>query len=293
MRDSIRHEWRGTASSLRMCKGGAHDTCAPSPTSAATEATMDGDRFDGRLATRERHAARRHREPRGGEETHRPFAGDERAPARLEGFSDAVMAIAITLLVLDVPVPPHEALKGRTLWRALAQDWPSYLGYGLSFLVIGLIWANHHAIFKHILRVDHSLVILNLSALFVIGVFPFATALLAEYLTHAEERIAVLIYAGCYLAAALAFYGMWSHARQGCLLDPATDQAAVMQITQRFRLGPPCYAIAIGAAIVSAPASLAILAGISLFYYLPPAVQARAIRVIAVRIRGSGDRPPG
>ena len=76
---------------------------------------------------------------------------------RLEAFSDGVFAIAITLLVLEIKVPP----PGTAIGTELLHLWPSYLAYVVSFLVIGAIWINHHAMFKHIVRVDGMLLLLN------------------------------------------------------------------------------------------------------------------------------------
>ena len=75
--------------------------------------------------------------------------------ARVEAFSDGVFAIAITLLVLEIHVPAPDATQhGRTLLTALRQLWPSYLGYALSFVTIGIMWANHHSIFRYVRRAD-------------------------------------------------------------------------------------------------------------------------------------------
>src|ERR687892_104315 len=75
--------------------------------------------------------------------------------ARLEAFSDGIFAIAITLLILEVRVP--EAHSAGALWRALGAQWPSYAGYALSFLIIGIMWSNHSHIFRLIARSDHML----------------------------------------------------------------------------------------------------------------------------------------
>src|SRR3954470_21257643 len=99
---------------------------------------------------------------------------------RLEAFSDGVIAIAITLLVLDIKVPPPEAAG--SLVHKLAEQWPSYAAYVVSFATIGIIWVNHTAMIRRLGDVDHSILMLNLLLLLCIGVLPFATSLLADYL---------------------------------------------------------------------------------------------------------------
>jgi uncharacterized membrane protein len=112
---------------------------------------------------------------------------------RLEAFSDGVFAIAITLLVLEIKVPPPDM----TLEAGLLRLWPSYLAYTVSFLVIGAIWINHHAMFRHIVRVDETLLLLNVLHLMLIAFLPFPTAVLAEaFHRKAGEPIATAFYGG-------------------------------------------------------------------------------------------------
>src|SRR5262245_26952944 len=81
---------------------------------------------------------------------------------RLETFCDGVFAIAITLLVLEIHVPSHdEAARVGGLVRALLGLWPSYLGYTISFVTIGIMWVNHHSIFTYIKRADRYFLLLN------------------------------------------------------------------------------------------------------------------------------------
>ncbi len=87
---------------------------------------------------------------------------------RIETFSDGVFAI--TLLVLEIRVP--EVGEGESLLKALVELWPSYLGYGISFLVLGAVWANHHNRFRYIARSDHMLLFINL--VFYIAAFALA-----------------------------------------------------------------------------------------------------------------------
>lgn len=110
---------------------------------------------------------------------------------RIETFSDGVFAIAITLLVLDIRPPqasPH-------LVADLLALWPSYLAYLISFLLIGLIWANHHEMFHHIHRGDRMLMFFNTLLLMCVAFLPFVTAVLSSSLReHAGLRTAVVLY---------------------------------------------------------------------------------------------------
>jgi uncharacterized membrane protein len=82
---------------------------------------------------------------------------------RLEAFSDGVLAIAITLLVIEIRPPALH--QGETLAHALWAQWPSYVAYLVSFLTIGVIWLNHHRVFTQVVRVDGPLLLLNLNLL--------------------------------------------------------------------------------------------------------------------------------
>ena len=104
-----------------------------------------------------------------------------------------MFAIAITLLVIEIGVPHlDEEPEGTTLFGALLEQWPSYLGYAISFLQIGVIWANHHNRFRCIVRSDHILLFLNILFLMCVAFIPFTTGLLAEYLrgSAAEQATA-------------------------------------------------------------------------------------------------------
>lgn len=194
-----------------------------------------------------------------------------RDTSRLEAFSDGVIAIAITLLVLEVRVPHLEDTgDGRELWAALRDLWPAYLGYVLSFTIIGIMWANHHAVFRLVGRVNHGLVVTNTLFLMLVAFLPFPTALLAEYLTHEGEETAVRVYSGWLLVTALSYYLLWWYiSGRGHLLSPTADPVAVRTITRRFRAGPPSYILAFALSFIYPPASLALLGLLALLYLLP------------------------
>src|ERR1700712_2371403 len=98
---------------------------------------------------------------------------------RLESFSDGVFAIAITLLVLEIRVPE---MAGDRLAHELAAQWPSYLAYVVSFLVIGIIWINHHAVVDHLRVANRPFMGINLFLLFCVGLIPWPTQLVAQYM---------------------------------------------------------------------------------------------------------------
>src|SRR4051795_424087 len=124
--------------------------------------------------------------------------------ARIEAFSDAVIAVAITLLALDLRVP--DPGSPGSLAHHLGQQWPNYAAYVVSFLTIGIIWINHHAMVHRLRQVDHTFLILNLLLLLTIGVLPFSTSLVAAYLGEQGEHVAAAVYAGSLLAMSCAFF---------------------------------------------------------------------------------------
>jgi uncharacterized membrane protein len=187
---------------------------------------------------------------------------------RLESFSDGVIAVAITLLVLDIIVP----LNPRHLGHDLGHQWPEYAAYVTSFITIGIIWINHHVMIGRLARPDHSIMMLNLVLLLTIGVIPFGTRLLARYLNEAHgSNLAAGIYAGILLAMALAFTSVNTQIllRRPHLMKMQLTPAARRAILARSVTGVLPYMIATGLAAVSAYATLAICAALATFYALP------------------------
>jgi uncharacterized membrane protein len=184
---------------------------------------------------------------------------------RLEAFSDGVFAVAITLLVIDLAVPERgHGLLG----RQLASHWPSFAAYGVSFLTIGIIWVNHHGMFRNFAHVDRTLLFLNLLLLFFVVTIPFATAMMAAYLRDggADASLAAALYQGVFLGMSVAFGGLflWS-IKRGHMTVPLTGAAARMAVV-RFTIGILAYAAAIGVAYFSAPVSLLVSLLVAMYY---------------------------
>jgi uncharacterized membrane protein len=186
---------------------------------------------------------------------------------RILAFSDGVFAIAITLLVLDLHVPAD----AHDLWRALRDAWPHYLSYTLSFATIGIIWAQHHGLFRLIRRSDHVFLLINVLFLLWLAALPFPTAVLAEYLGKEGERTAMLFYSGMWIVGTIPFNLLWRYAARGDrLLKPDVDRHWVVVITRSYLLGPVFYIVAFLAALVSVPASLVLVVLLALFYAVTP-----------------------
>jgi uncharacterized membrane protein len=147
--------------------------------------------------------------------------GTERDPERLVFFSDAVFAIAVTLLVLEIR-PPQDT---RHLLHGLAALWPSYLAYTITFLLIGQVWANHHVMFDHIRSADRMVLFLNTLLLMDIAFLPFAASVLAGAFRAGQgQRSAVVFYGMAFELAAILFNVIWAtHATStGCSAPPST-----------------------------------------------------------------------
>jgi uncharacterized membrane protein len=194
-----------------------------------------------------------------------------RSPERLEAFSDGVFAIAITLLVLEIRVPSGDQVADSdALIKALGALWPSYIGYAISFVTIGIMWANHHNLFRLVGRVSHGLILSNLLLLLLIGFVPFPTALLAATLEEPTAQIGVLVYAATFVGVAIAFNILWYEIRiRPGVLRADVDPWSVAAITRSYRLGPPGYLVAFVAALINPWLGMSVIIGLVLLYLLP------------------------
>ena len=186
---------------------------------------------------------------------------------RLEAFSDGVFAIAATLLILAIRRPPA---TGQLVHHLLAL-WPSYAAYATTFMVIGLIWANHHAMFVHIQTADRSLVFLNVLLLANVSFLPFPIAILADALrTGHDQHTAAVLYGVTWTVGGVLFNAVWLYASQNrrLLAEQLTDDQA-RNISRRFLIGPTLYGVATATALLSAPLALALFAALAVFFWLP------------------------
>ena len=210
------------------------------------------------------------------QEAPRDAAADDQAEAaalgsdtgRLETFADGVIAIAITLLILEVKVPEPDTT--RSLAHALVHQWPSYAGYAVSFLTIGVIWVNHHHMFKLIERTNHGFLMLNVVFLMAIAFLPWPTALVAAYLREPDGRgAATVAYGATMLAIAVMFNLVWRYAVARGLLRPGLDRDGLSRAGRNYLVGPAVYGVATLLALWNPFVSLGIFAALAVYWLLP------------------------
>jgi uncharacterized membrane protein len=167
---------------------------------------------------------------------------------RIVFFSDAVFAIAITLLALEIRLPEEAGhATDPELVRILLSLWPKYLGYVVSFLVIGLFWIGHHRKFRFIERYDSNLIILNILMLMFVALVPFPTALLSE----SGGKAATIVYAGFMAVLGLLYVCLWLYASKDNRLTDLKRSERSYE-TWRALSSPAIFALSIPIALFDA-----------------------------------------
>jgi uncharacterized membrane protein len=184
--------------------------------------------------------------------------------SRLEAFSDGVFAVAITLLALNL------SIEGRGVLHQLYLHRWSFAAYLISFLTIGIIWVNHHALVKSIKTVDRTLLFVNQLLLLFVVLIPVSTAVVAEYLPKYDwdARVATALYAGVFLGMSAGFGAIfeWTLHSKGGVYQPVPRERH-WAARLRFMGGASVYVIAIVVALFNAYAAF-ILMGVVAVYYL-------------------------
>lgn len=201
-----------------------------------------------------------------------------RDASRVEAFSDAVIAIVLTLMAVELLAFDPDLPQDDGLAAVLVQEWRAYLAYVITFAIVGQVWLTHHNMWRYVRRVDQMLLVLNLLLLMFVAAIPFTADLLADNLrgTVRDQRLTAALYVGVVLGEALFFNLSWWWARRRGLLHPDLDPRLASAVARRFRLGPLLYLVAF--AVVFIDPLLSLLA------YL--------LLVGVYLVRGPGDLPP-
>jgi uncharacterized membrane protein len=194
---------------------------------------------------------------------------------RLEALSDGVIAIAATLLVLEIG--RVEIHHNEDLLDAIGRLWPSFLAYFVSFTVIGLIWVAHHTMFERISTVDRPLLFLNLALLLGIGFIPWPTSVLADFISDGgiDASVATALYSFTMTVIGIVFVGMWAHLARHP--EHTIDTVTTTQLRRSMRLAwvsPIVYGATIGLAFVSPYLCLVVYALLAAYFARGPSARA-------------------
>ena len=173
---------------------------------------------------------------------------------RVESLSDSVFAVAMTLLVFDLHVPSTTTRE--SLGSFLFEQWPHYIGYAISLVVIALVWLEHHWIFMHLERLDTTVFISNVALILIVVFLPFATSTLASFMAQHRDQRSVAVFFGAVLtavAASLAWLWWWTE-RHPTLVRVGTSERAIDLLNRRLLLAPGLY---LGATLLSLVSSAA------------------------------------
>lgn len=176
--------------------------------------------------------------------SHNPESTTERSfeLERVVFFSDAVYAIAITLLAIELKVPELPFEDTAELYRALLSEWPRFLAFAFSFWIIAIYWVAHHRYFRFIKRYDERLIALNLLMLFFIVLIPFTTSVLGEYGNLAGG---IWLYALNMLLLGLSGAWLWHHATSQQRLTDADLDPQLVRYMQWRALTTPIAAVVV------------------------------------------------
>jgi uncharacterized membrane protein len=177
---------------------------------------------------------------------------------RVEAFSDGVVAILITIMVLELHTP------GDTSWGALSEDLPVLLAYLLSFVNVGIYWNNHHHMLAAVHRVNGAALWANLHLLFWLSLIPFTTAWMSE---NNFQPVPIAVYGIVLLAAAVAYYVL-----QGTLLRAEGEQSLLATAIGRDLKGkgsPLLYCLGIGLSFFARWLGLAVYVVVALIWLIP------------------------
>ena len=178
------------------------------------------------------------------------------ATRRLEAFSDAVFAIAITLLALNLQVPVLSPVTPEALVADLAAKWPTYLSFLLSFVTLLIAWVYHHRLLEAAKHSGTGLLFINGILLLIVSSVPFPTALLGAYLTTPAASVVAAIYAGYIGVLNFTYNLLWWVVRQQRSAHRKGWRPPTSMILSY--LGFPCYVVAVGIAFWSPVATLVI-----------------------------------
>jgi uncharacterized membrane protein len=194
--------------------------------------------------------------------------------SRIEAFSDGVLAIVITLLVLEIKIPELDSPGSSSeAWAALRDLFPKFAGFFLSFLFIAVFWVNHHRFFALVTRVDWGLLWLNNLLLLFLCFVPFPTAFVGN---HPGNPVAIALFASVLMLSGVAFNIMWRYVRQRGFIEVEVRGKRVHKAIRRGLIGPIAYMISGVAGFFESQISWLIFFAVPVLYALPDQMEKRS-----------------
>ena len=194
--------------------------------------------------------------------------GDSISRDRIITLTDAVLAIVMTLLVLEIVVPQLSHSEVATeLPKRLLELWSDVWSYAISFIILGFFWIGHDDQFHYIKRANKTLLWITIFYLLFIGLIPFSTALIGEY---GDQQISVIIY-GINITIVLVWANLqWKYAtKEHHLVDGDLDPKFITIMSRRMIVGLILYLIAIAVSLLNTQVSLALFVLIPIYYLIP------------------------
>jgi uncharacterized membrane protein len=199
--------------------------------------------------------------------------GAERGLSRFEGFTDAVFAIALTLLIVEIKPPgsPQGPQPDEGLFHAIFGQWREFLTLLVSFFSIGVYWLQHHYTGRLYTKSDHYFGLLNLGFLFGVTVLPYPLQIWCTYLGTPHEADATVVLTAGMLLPGVFWIGKWLYALPpGRVLDPRLDRGYLRGMTARYIISVGIQALAVPVAFIWPRAAAVLSLGVSAFYLLAP-----------------------
>lgn len=191
---------------------------------------------------------------------------NHRPTDRLEYFSDAVLAIAATLLATELPKPETES----GLLEEIIRQWPHYAAFAASFLFICIAWSNHHNMFIYIKQTDQYLLILNIFFLVFVTLQSFTTGLLARHAGKPDERTAALIYHATLVLMTSFYNSIWWYAiSKNELLEEDMDKRLIRPLTKEYAIAPALHLAALVICLWSVLLSIIPVLVLYVYFALP------------------------
>jgi uncharacterized membrane protein len=190
---------------------------------------------------------------------------------RIVAFSDGVIAIIITLMILDIHFPKiPEGLSGNEIWMELAKMTPSLIAYMVSFYGLGIFWINHHNFFHMVKHSDRNLLWLNLNLLFWLSLLPLPTSYLAE---HYDSPIATTLYGAVMFMCHTSFGMLFSYASKKELILDKYNKKRIKQIIRMILVSCIIWLTSIAVGYISTYISYALTLLIAVLYFLPQNIE--------------------